>query len=295
MAFMIGPPGEVLPLLQATLTPIDFPTAYQATVIISVQQRECEPDDPSSSVAWVAVVEQTSGGPFPQICAPNREEGVTRTAAAMDFYLQQIAASALPLYGAAAAELAVTNIYGFAVAPSSSGGNAEIIGSVAIPRMMDDPLFGLTYSPGQVRFETAPGSIGRSCPSLSGRQLWVYAKWEGPTRLYWIVSGFVAAKPDSARNRPGYVEPDATGLVVELRGSECRLGTPRIVLSRKSGRSKKQKPIEISEQALNGLASDALRRYAAAFGGKAQFLQELARQRVDRAKVPPVLRSQLTR
>ena len=177
MAFMIGPADEVLPLLQATLTPIDFPTVYQETVIISVQRGVCEPEDPYSW-AWIVRVEQTTSGPFPHICARSREEGVTQAAAAMDAYLQQIVASAVPAYGAAASEWAVTNIYGFAVAPSSSGGNAEIFGSVAIPRMMDDPLFGLTYSPGHVRFEAAPASIGRRCPSLRGRQLWTYAKWE---------------------------------------------------------------------------------------------------------------------
>jgi hypothetical protein len=294
MAFMIGPADQVLPLLQATLTPIDFPPVYQGFAIISVQQQECEPGD-RSTVAWVSVVTQNSGGPFPRICAATREDGVSRTAAAMDFYLRQIVASVVSVYGADAAERAVTNIYGFAVAPSSSGGNAEIIGSVAIPGMMDDPLFGLTYSPGQVHFETAPASIAQKCPGLSGRQLWAYAKWEGPTRLYWIVSGFVGVTPDGPGNGPGYLEPDSIGVVVEFRGSECRLSTPEMVLSGKSGRSKKKRSVEITEEALNGLASDALRRYSAAFGGKAQFLQEVTRQRVNRAKLPPVLRSHLKR
>ena len=198
-------------------------------------------------------------------------------------------------YGVAASEWAVTNIYGFATASSSPGGNAEIIGSVAIPRMMDDPLFGLTYSPGHVRFEAAPASIGQSCPSLRGRQLWTYAKWEERNRQYWIVSGFVAPKPESAGNQPRNLEPDATGIAVELRGSECRVGTPAITLSGKAGRDRGKKPIEASRKAREGLASDALRRYALAFGGQAQFLQELARQRIDRAKVPPVLRAQLNR
>lgn len=99
--------------------------------------------------------------------------------------------------------------------------------------------------------------------------------------------------PDRSAVGPALIEPDPAGIVVEIRGAECLVGTPDMVFAGKSGRSKKQKPVEPTETALNGLAMDALRRYAKAFGSKEVFLGELKRQNVVQANLPPVLRTHL--
>jgi hypothetical protein len=158
---------------------------------------------------------------------------------------------------------------------------------------MTEPLFGLSYNPQKVRFEPAPASVTAHCPLLKGRRLWTYSSWKDKKSAYWIVSGFITILPDDFSARKGIAEPDPAGVVVELRGAECRMGTPEIFFSGKIARGKKSLPAEPNEAAINGLALDAIERYAKAFGGKGAFLDEIDRQRVSTSALPSVLRDQL--
>lgn len=158
---------------------------------------------------------------------------------------------------------------------------------------MTDPLFGLTYSPQKVRFESAAKLLTQRCPQIKGRRLWTYATWRGQESEYFVVSGFMEILPDSPKGRGTIVEPDPAGVLVEIRGTQCRISTPELFLSGKTGQSKKQLPAEPNELAINGLVADAMKRYEVAFGGKDAFVNELRLQKVQVSALPSVLQYQL--
>lgn len=133
-----------------------------------------------------------------------------------------------------------------------------------VTHAMTDLLFGLRYSPEKVRFEPATRSLAQHCPQLKGRTLWTYATWKGQESEYFVVSGFMEILPDSLNARSTIVEPDPAGVLVELRGTQCRISTPELFLSGKVGKSKKQLSAEPNEPAINGLVTDAMKQYAVA-------------------------------
>jgi hypothetical protein len=153
---------------------------------------------------------------------------------------------------------------------------------------MADPLFGISYNPQRVHFEEAPKSISVLCAGLRDRKLWVYARWDTPETQYFIVSGFMKFWPDGP-GRPG-TEPDL-GIAVALHAGGCTEDNPEWLLWGDARPVGVPPPLTRSKDVLIGLVTDALERYAKAFGGKANFLKQLSPS--DRSGLPPILQEQL--
>jgi len=143
-----------------------------------------------------------------------------------------------------------------------------------------DPIFGIPYNSAHVHFETAPASIARICKEARGRGrvFSLYAYWKQGDDEYFVVSDAVS---------------DETGIGVVLRhGTDC-YETQAMGLIWGLNRTAPQKgtvSIKVPETALEGLASDLLRRYAIAFGGKEAFLRAVHHlNHFDPADLGPVL------
>ena len=143
-----------------------------------------------------------------------------------------------------------------------------------------DPIFGIPYLPRKVHFENAPSKIGRLCREARGRgrRFSLYAYWKDGSTEYMVVSDAVS---------------EDTGIGIILSGGECHEGQAAALLwgGDLPGQHEGVKPITPSDSVLNGLAMDLLHRYAAAFGGKKEFLAAVKRLKgFNLADLPPMLR-----
>ena len=132
---------------------------------------------------------------------------------------------------------------------------------------MVDPVFSMSYDPTKVHFELAPPSLEERCPAARrGEKYWLYAYWKDGDTEFFLISS-----PAS----------QLTGGAAVIRDGQCTLGNPDWVLTGNPEYHYGEKingQIHFSEATLKGLASDLLRRYATAFGGKKNLLAEIHKQ-----------------
>jgi len=157
-------------------------------------------------------------------------------------------------------------------------------------RTMADPLFGIFYNVDEVHFEDAPAEVGQTCKELRGRKMWMYAELKTPDAEYYIVSGFLTVRPDHPEVGAPKFEPDG-GVAVELAGNTCRVAPADSFMWDDAGGGSKAPSITVTKPILEGLVTDALNRYTAAFGGKSSFLRALHSGQFSTKKLPPVLRA----
>jgi hypothetical protein len=171
---------------------------------------------------------------------------------------------------------------GLALAEAQAGAQPQ--------KLMTDPLFVIFYNPEKVHFDTLPDAVIKKCPDLEGRykRAWVYGHLNTAQAEYFIVSGFMIYH-DGNTGHP-YVGPDANGVAVELRGSECivadtdylLLGTAAVGDNPFTG---------LSQSVLEGISKDAIQRHIRAFGGKSNFLEHI--KGLDLNTIEPALRHEL--
>lgn len=158
--------------------------------------------------------------------------------------------------------------------------------------MMDEPLFGISYSIAKVHFDDAPASIKRLCQWND--RMWLYASWKEADKEYFLVNDLVRTRPDGGGKQPPGYEP-GFGSVVELHGTECAIAPADTFMSGEVVSGKHIKPIQPSDAVIRGLVSDAFLRYTAAFGGKENFVREVHKVGASLADLPPILRSEFER
>jgi hypothetical protein len=127
---------------------------------------------------------------------------------------------------------------------------------------MSDPVFGITYDTSQVQFDAVPTSVRERCRELPRRQLWVYAHFKNAGMEF-----FVLSSPQS----------EVSGIGLVIHGSRCIEALPDWVLTGdiRYWSGKGSPGIRFTDAILQGLATDLLRRYTAAFGDKRTFLEQL--------------------
>ncbi|HEY1760700.1 MAG TPA: hypothetical protein VGG72_35320 [Bryobacteraceae bacterium] len=135
---------------------------------------------------------------------------------------------------------------------------------------MSDPIFGVDYSVKSVRFEEAPASLARLCHGrLPWKRMWIFAYFKAIDGDYYIVAGWTS---------DGYTDPLTDGLTIEIHGVDCSFDQPGWILSAKVN-PYVSRPIAAAPEVVSGLVTDLLRRYTAAFGGKAKFLRAVHQTR----------------
>jgi len=137
-----------------------------------------------------------------------------------------------------------------------------------------DPVFGLTYSPEKIHFESAPTDLLATCSELTNkrwsRRLWVYAEDRTPDGTFLVIGGFYGARPPA----PARFETDPKGAVAKINATGCTLlGPAREVFQYPEGL--------ISPPVLKSLAVDLVRRYRTAFGGAEALQVALRTQHVQ--------------
>jgi hypothetical protein len=151
-------------------------------------------------------------------------------------------------------------------------------------KLMDDPLFAIRYDTQKVQFESMPISLVKRCPDLRNRytDAWVYGHTKTGDAEYFIVSGLMKYFDKETGKETG-VNPDIDGLIIAIYGSTCS------VEAEDSFYWIKNSPVWNLPAA--ALASDALQRYAKAFGGKKEFLKHVPTK--GRENLAPEMRKQL--
>ena len=131
-----------------------------------------------------------------------------------------------------------------------------------------DPIFGLPFTAEAIRFEPAPRDITTRCKDLVqprfDRRLWVFAQATVAGETYYVLGGYYVARAGGA------LQADTRGVVARLDQTRCITAGPvRDVFE--------SDPEEISPAARRALAADAMRRYAALYGGAAGLRATLTR------------------
>jgi hypothetical protein len=135
----------------------------------------------------------------------------------------------------------------------------------AVITEIDEPAFGLSYFPSQASFQKIPPeSLGAACLELARKNffiggkvvpwLYLYAEYRnGDTQL--IIVG----------------RSDGTAIFVQ-RGQNCADGGVDVTFSQsRSNPPAPNDPPYLSQQEIQGVFADLLRRYAVAFGSKTRF------------------------
>jgi len=169
------------------------------------------------------------------------------------------------------------------IARNLVGGVAVLLAVVcssaqAQPSRLIEPLFGLSYAPGKVRFEPLPDEVVRRCPGLFNaqwdRRLWVFGTTEHHGTNYWVVGGYYLARPGTSVRG---TQLDLQGAVLAVSGEACELlGPARETLE--------ISPDPLPAEVLPPLQHDIRTRFLQAFGSERAWHRALARQHIQ---LPP--------
>jgi hypothetical protein len=141
--------------------------------------------------------------------------------------------------------------------------------------MMSDPLFGISYDPQKIHFEKMPLRLTQVCGELRGRYVaaWSYGRFQDADGEYFLISGLMEFHSEEPDGVTSIAPEEGEGLLVELSASRCYVNeanwsTPEEV-------RKGATPPPIPPAVMNGLLSDAFKKYTIAFGGKQEFSRHI--------------------
>ena len=156
-----------------------------------------------------------------------------------------------------------------------------------IAKSMQDPIFAIRYDPSRIVFEPMPSVLPEHCSDLQHRYVkaWTYGRTKTRDAEYFIVSGLMRSYEKGSGRESVPVHSDINGLLVALSADHSRCAV-KAVDGFYWTRDEKDPLWNFAESAL---ASDALHRYANAFGGKDTFLKNIR----HRERLAPVMREQL--
>lgn len=156
-------------------------------------------------------------------------------------------------------------------------------------RKIFDPIFGVPYDFVKANFERAPRNVYELC-RINAKKLWVFGSASSQGSEYYIVSGLYFSSGDGGGKT---IESGVAGEVVEIHGNSCVAVSAEIVLWKLPQRSKIDKHLVLSDQVLENLASDVVRRYSQAFAGKENFVRLLKDNKVKLNSLPPIIEGKI--
>ena len=169
---------------------------------------------------------------------------------------------------------------------------------------MIDPIFGIKYELNKIIFENVPLEITNMCnfKNLNYTDMWIYAHYNYNNIEYFIVSGIQLASPDGPG--PANYTISDLGVVLSIDNCECKYKSAPWILSGRTvpdinKLSHPKKFIEVlhgffinsnctngecyselksakEQQILEGLFTDALKRYTKAFGSKKSLIDRVS-------------------
>ncbi len=183
---------------------------------------------------------------------------------------------------------------------------------------LQDPMFGISYSPSRVHYEPMPTLIRQICPGYEHGSFWVFAHLQRESLDYYVVMGI----------RPGQ-DGDPLGAALLIKDSKCYQEDSTRMLSGfvpEKGYGEEERELGLpglnapqicehgpqfpygigtchyilrspdEESVLRGLVSDALVRGARAFGDAAQFKKAVCVPSLREANSSmPIVQQELTK
>jgi hypothetical protein len=141
--------------------------------------------------------------------------------------------------------------------------------------MMSDPLFGIAYDPQRVHFERMPARLTQACKELRGRYVaaWSYGHFRDADAEYFLIAGLMEFHSEEPGGPTSIAPEEGEGLLVELSASRCYVNEANWSTPEEVAEGATPAPIPLA--VMNGLLSDAFKKYATAFGGKQEFLKHI--------------------
>lgn len=164
-----------------------------------------------------------------------------------------------------------------------SGAIAE---PVREPKVLVEPILGLRYEPGKVRFEPLPRDEFAKCGELVGddekwaSHFWIFALAQDAGRTHYVVGGYYSRRYP-VKGEPT-VELDEPGIAFSVEGNECEV----FGQARELFRLRDDTPAPL----LRRLAEDAAARLSRGFGGAERLQAEVKSQKLDQDQLPQDLR-----
>jgi hypothetical protein len=145
------------------------------------------------------------------------------------------------------------------------------------PKLMGDPLFGITYDPLKVHFEKLSPTLSEKCTKLKGKYVaaWIYGHFKTADSEYFLISGLIQVQEDKPGGAWSIVQEDDDGLIVALQGSKCLVDQAGYFYEQKINPARTATPITAPPSVVSGILQDAFRRDVVAFGGKQEFLKQV--------------------
>jgi hypothetical protein len=138
-----------------------------------------------------------------------------------------------------------------------------------------------------------PSLIRKQCPEMGKRYVraWVYSHLKTPDTDYFILYGYIRVPSREHSGRFMTELEDGDGVIVALHGGRCLVDQWQLFMRQEVNKAKDATPIYASDVVLEAMAADVVRRYARAFGGKKNFLEQVTQE--ARKGLPPVVARQL--
>lgn len=172
-----------------------------------------------------------------------------------------------------------------ALALAISAVSIAVAAELPQPRLLQEPILGLRYEPGKIKFDPLPAAELSKCAELIAddatlhSHFWIFAATQDAGKTYYLIGGYYARRQPGAGERN--IELDEPGIALNIEGERCEVfGQARELF---------ELPEQTPEPVRRQLALDAQARLERAFGGTEKLSKELRRQRIDPAALPPDL------
>lgn len=164
-------------------------------------------------------------------------------------------------------------------------------GAASAQHTTSDPLFGIQYDPQKVHFEKMPAHLTNACKELRTLYVaaWSYGHFQTADAEYFLIAGLVQFHDEETGRATSIGPEEDDGLLVELRGSRCRVGGANWSLPENVAEGATSPTVPLS--VMNGILWDAFRKFTIAFGGKQRFLEQF--KGIRRDALLPLVRQQL--
>ena len=160
---------------------------------------------------------------------------------------------------------------------------------------LSDPIFGITYRPSEIRFQSAPSEVYK-CRDLQIRRgdLFLFGEVTKGNIHFYFVYGWIEVQLDDSSEGIRHFEAESdSGIIVVVSPEGCRDIGAGYAWSPEKGDRQEAEKYGVTEDITSALLADAVDREVRAFGGKAEFLRRLAATGVDESKLPVQVRTKL--
>jgi len=157
------------------------------------------------------------------------------------------------------------------------------------PHILRNPLLGLKYDTGSVKFDPLPADVLAKCRTMADDEnersrMWIYALARDEGRTYYVIAGYGIQLHIRSPEFHRYVLYDlGTAFVIDGDNKCFIFGEARETFDTRYFE-------ETSQLVLTELAADAASRLSRAFGGPDRLRKELRRQHVNPNTLSPELK-----